>query len=85
MSNLFKRLFPDDESVVSSTICEGTANQNQFHSHDDMTNPHRSQAFDISEDDNVQIEDSEGVTKTRSKWENGILTQFTRINVSMAS
>ena len=35
--------------------------------HDDLTNPHRSQTIDISEDDNVKIEDSQGITKTRSK------------------
>ena len=63
MSNLFKLLFADDESVVSSTNVY-SANQNQTQSHDDLTNPHRSQAIDISED---EIEDSEGFTKTRSK------------------
>ena len=38
-------------------------NHNQTQSHDDSTNPHRSHAINISQDDNVQIEDSEGVTK----------------------
>ena len=66
MSNLFKILFADDESVVLSTNVY-SANQNQTQSHDDLTNPHRRQAIDISEDDHVQIEDSEGVTKMRSK------------------
>ena len=79
--NLFKLLFTDDESVISSTISVDSANQNQTQSHDDLTNPHISQAIERSEDD-VQIEDSKGVTKTRSKKENDILTQFMRINVS---
>jgi len=37
--------------------------ENQNKSHDDLTNPHRSQAIKISEDDNVSIESSEGVAK----------------------
>ena len=36
--------------------------------------------IEISEDDKVQIEDSEGVAKTRSIKENGMLTQLKRIN-----
>ena len=83
MSNLFKLLFADDESVVSSIVSVDSDNQNQTRSHDDLKNPHRSQTIDINEDDNVQIEDSKGVTKTRSKNEIVIMTQFTRINVSM--
>jgi len=51
MSNLFKLLFADDESVVSSSICEDSANQNQKQSHDDLTNPNPSNAIERS--DNV--------------------------------
>ena len=61
-SNLIKLLFADDESVVSSTISEDPADQNQNQSQDD---PHGSQAIDISEDDIVQNEESEAVTKTQ--------------------
>ena len=63
-SNQIKLLFADDQSDVSSTFSVDSANQNQTQSHDDCTNPHRSQVIDITEDDNVQIDDSEGVTKT---------------------
>ena len=63
-SNLVKLLFADNESFVSSTIREDPADQNQIHSQDDS---HGSQSIDISEDDNVQNEESEGVTKTQSK------------------
>ena len=58
-SNLIKFLFVDDESVVSSTISEDPAYQNQIQSQDD---PYGSQAIDINEDDVVQNEESEGVT-----------------------
>ena len=44
MSNLFKLLFADDESVVSSTLSEDPAKQNQTQRHD-LTNPHRSQSI----------------------------------------
>ena len=57
-----KLLFTDDESVVSSTICEDPAYQNQIQSQDD---PHGRQAIDISEDDIVLNEESEGATKTQ--------------------
>jgi hypothetical protein len=43
-SNLIKLLFADDESVVSSTISEDPAYQNQIQSQDD---PHGSQSIDI--------------------------------------
>ena len=55
-STLIQLLFADNESDVSSTICEDPAkDQNQIQSHDELTKPHRSQAIDISEDDIVQI------------------------------
>ena len=63
-SNLIKLLFADDESGVSSTICDDQADHYKIQSQDDS---HGSQAIDISEDDNVQNEESEGVTKTQSK------------------
>jgi len=63
-SNLIKLLFADDESVVSSTISEDPAYQNQIQSQDDQ---HGSQAIDIIEDDIVHNEESEAVAKTQSK------------------
>ena len=54
---------------------EDPADQNQIQSQDD---PHGSQAIDISEDDIVQNEESNGITKTQSKKENVISTQFTQ-------
>ena len=75
-SNLVKLLFADDELVVSSTICEDPAYQNQIQSQDD---PHGSQAIDISEDDIVQNEESEGATETQSKKGNIILTDHQSI------
>ena len=74
-SNLIKLLFSDDESVVSSTICDDLADQNQIQSQDYS---HGSQAIDISEDDIVQNEESEGVTKTHSCFD-CILTIIIRI------
>ena len=65
-SNLIKLLFADDESVVSSTICEDPANQNQIQSQDELTNPNPSKKMDTSENDNVSILGSEGVAKKRS-------------------
>ena len=62
-SNLIKLLFADDKSVLSSTICDDLADQNQIQSQDYS---HGSQAIDISEDDIVQNEESKGVTKTQS-------------------
>ena len=47
--NLIKLLFADDESVVSSTICENSANQNQIQSHDELTNPNPSKTMDTTE------------------------------------
>ena len=66
-SNLIKLHFADDESVVSSTICEDPANQNQIQSQDELTNPNPSKTMDTSENDNVSILGSEAVAKKRSK------------------
>ena len=52
ISNLIKHLFADDESVVSSTICEDPADQNQIQSQDDP-HGHPGSDIDISEDDIV--------------------------------
>ena len=65
-SNLTKLLFADDESVVSSTICEGPADQNQIRSQDELTNPNPKKAMDTSENDNVSIVGSENVVEKRS-------------------
>ena len=80
-SNLIKLLFAD-ESVVSSTICDDPANQNQIQSQE-LTNLHRSQEIDISEDDNVNKSKTVKVLLTRNQEkENVISTQFTNINIS---
>ena len=63
-SNLVKLLFADDESGPSLTICEDPADQNQIQSQDDS---HESQAIDISKEDNVHNDESEGVTKLNQK------------------
>ena len=63
MCNLFILLFADDES---SSVSADLDNQNQKQSYDDLTNPHQSQAINISEDDNVSIESSEVIVKQRS-------------------
>ena len=75
ISNLIKPLFADDESVVSSTICEDPAEQIQIQSHDELTNSHPSNTIERSENENVSIQGSECVAKKRSKKEN-VITQL---------
>ena len=67
-SDLFKLLFADDESVVSS-ISVDSANQNQKQSHDDLNNPHRSQAIEVCENDDIPIESDQFVSNKRTKKE----------------
>ena len=78
-SNLIKLLFADNESVVSSTISEDPAYQNQIQSQDDQ---HGSQAIDIIEDDIVHNEESEAVAKTQSKKWKRRINEVTNIKVS---
>ena len=52
-SNLIELLFAEDESVVSSTIREDPAEQNQTQSQDELTNPNPSNTMNISENDKV--------------------------------
>jgi len=59
--------FADDESVVSSSLCEDPAAQNQIQSQDELTNPNPSYTMDTRENENVSILGSEGVAKKRSK------------------
>ena len=66
-SNLIKLLFAEDESDVSSTICEDPAEQNQSRSQDELTNPNHSNAMDTIENDFVSILCSESVDKKCSK------------------
>ena len=66
-SNLIKLLFADDESVVSSTICEDPADKNLIQSQDELTNPNSSKTMDTSENDNVSILGSECVAKNVQK------------------
>ena len=66
-SNLIELLFAEDESVVSSTICEDPVEQNQTQSQDEVTNPSPSDTVDTSENDNVSILGSESVAKIPSK------------------
>jgi len=66
-SNLIKLLFADDESGVSSPICEDPAEQNQIQSQDKLTNPNPSKTIDTRENDNVSILGSEGIAKKLSK------------------
>ena len=80
ISNLIKPLFADDESVVSSTICEDPAEQIQIQSHDELTNSHPSNTIETSRNDNVSILGSECVAEMRLKKENAVLTKFTKIN-----
>ena len=77
-SNFIEVLFAGDESVVSSTIREDPAEQNQTQS---LTNPNRSNTVDTSENDKVSILGSESVAKNVQKEENVTSTLFTRINV----
>ena len=62
MSNPIKLLFSGDELVVSSTLSEDPADQNQIQSHDKLTNP--SNTIERSENDNISILGSECVAKT---------------------
>ena len=66
-SNLIKLLFAEDESDVSSSICEDPAEQNQTRSQDELTNPNHSNAMDTIENDFVSILGSESVAKKCSK------------------
>jgi len=66
-SNLIELLFAEDESVVSSTISEDAAEENQTQSQDEVTNPNPSNTMDTSENDNVSILGSESVAKKHSK------------------
>ena len=66
-SNLIKLLFSDDESVVSSTIREDPAYQNQIQSQDKLSNHNPSKTMDTSDNNNVSILGSECVAKKRSK------------------
>ena len=66
-SNLVKLLFADDDSVVSSSICEDTADQNQTQCQYELTNPNRSNTMDTIENGNASILGSEGVAKKPSK------------------
>ena len=66
-SDLIKLLFAEDESDVSSTICEDPAEQNQIQSQDELTNPNHSNAMDTIENDFVSILGSESVAKKCSK------------------
>ena len=66
-SSLIKLLFAEDESVVSSTISEDAAEENQTQSQDELTNPNPSNTMDTSENDNVSILGSESVAKKHSK------------------
>ena len=61
-SDLFKLLFADDESVVSS-ISVDSANQNQKQSHDDLTNSHRSQKIEVCDNDAIRIESVQFISK----------------------
>ena len=65
-SNLIKLLFSDDESGVSSTICQDPDDKNQIQSQDELKNPNPSKTMDTRENDNVSILGSEGVAKKRS-------------------
>ena len=47
-SNLIELLFAEDESVVSSTISEDPAEQNQTQSQDELTNPNPSNTMDTA-------------------------------------
>jgi hypothetical protein len=66
-SSLIKLLFAEDESVVSSTISEDAAEENQTQSQDELTNPNPSNTMDTSENDKVSILGSESVSKKPSK------------------
>jgi len=59
MSDLFNLIISDDESVMSSSMCVDSADQNQKQSHNDLTN--HSTTIEISENDNLSIEGSENV------------------------
>ena len=63
MSNLIKLLLSDDESGVSSTICEDPDDKNQAQSQDELTNPNPRKTMDTIENDNVSIFGSESVAK----------------------
>ena len=66
-SNVIKILFADDELIVSSTICEDPADQNQIQSQDELTNHYPSNTMDTRENDNESILNSEGVAKNVQK------------------
>ena len=51
-SNLIKLPFAEDESVVSSTICEDLADQNQIQSRE-LTNPNPSNTIETSENESL--------------------------------
>ena len=55
-SNLVKLLFADDESVVSSSIREDPAAQNQIQSQDELKNLNPGNTMDTRENDNVLLE-----------------------------
>jgi len=71
-SNVIKLIFADDESDVSSTICEDQPTK------DELTNPNLSKTMDTSENGNVSILGSEGVAKNVQKLENGIPVLISR-------
>ena len=44
-----------------------SADQNQKHSHDDLTDPHRSQAIEVCENDDIPIESGQFISHNSTK------------------